>query len=49
MGVLVTSRVTKSGGTIAGNTTRIVVVKVNGYSTTVKGQGTGTIVGTFCP
>lgn len=48
MGVLVTSRVTKSGGTIAGNTTTIVVIKVNGYSTGVKGQGTGTIVGTFC-
>jgi hypothetical protein len=49
MGVVVTSKVTKTGTTIVGNSVHIVVVKVNpGYSTNPMSHGTGTIVATFC-
>jgi hypothetical protein len=49
MGTLVTSRVTKNGSTIAGNTVNIVVVKTNpGYAPDPSHHGTGVIVATYC-
>jgi hypothetical protein len=49
MGTLVTSKVSKNGSTIAGNTVSIVVVKTNpGYSPSPSNHGTGTIVAKFC-
>jgi folate-dependent phosphoribosylglycinamide formyltransferase PurN len=49
MGVLVTSKVTKSGNGVAGNTVHIVVVKVApGYSPNPMDHGTGTIVALYC-
>jgi Bacterial Ig-like domain (group 3) len=49
MGVLVSSSVTKSGNTISGNTTKIVVVKTEpGYAPDPGHHGTGTIVATYC-
>jgi hypothetical protein len=49
MGVVVTSKVTKSGSTISGNSVHIVVVQVNpGYGPNPASHGTGTIVATFC-
>jgi uncharacterized repeat protein (TIGR01451 family) len=49
MGVLVTSKVTKSGTTISGNVVHIVVVKVNpGYAPSPSNQGTGKVVAVFC-
>jgi uncharacterized repeat protein (TIGR01451 family) len=49
MGVLVTSKVTKSGSDISGDVTHIVVVKVNpGYGPNPSSAGTGKIVATFC-
>jgi IPT/TIG domain-containing protein len=49
MGTLVTSKVTKSGNTISGNTVSIVVVKTNpGYSPSPLNHGTGQIVAKFC-
>jgi hypothetical protein len=49
MGVLVTSSATKSGTIIAGNTVKIVVVKVSpGYDSNTGSAGTGTIVATYC-
>jgi hypothetical protein len=49
MGTLVTSRVTKTGSGIAGNTVHIVVVKTNpGYQPNPSNHGTGVIVATYC-
>ncbi len=49
MGVLVTSSVLKSGSSISGNTTKIVVVRTNlGYSDNPGHAGTGSIVATYC-
>ena len=49
MGVLVSSSVTKSGRTIAGNTSSIVVVKTEpGYAPSPGHHGTGTIVACYC-
>jgi hypothetical protein len=49
MGVLVSSSIGKSGSTISGNTTKIVVVKTEpGYAPDPGHHGTGTIVATFC-
>ena len=51
MGVLVSSHITQQGFTIAGNTTHIVVVKVNpGYHDDLLPwhRGTGTVVATYC-
>jgi hypothetical protein len=49
MGTLVTSKVTKTGSDIAGDTVHIVVVKTNpGYSPEPQHHGTGVIVATFC-
>lgn len=49
MGVLVTSQVTKSGSTIAGNTISIVVIKTNpGYQPDPMDHGTGVIVAKYC-
>ena len=49
MGVLVTGKVVKSGNGVAGNTTHIVVVKVNpGYAPNPSNHGTGKIVAVFC-
>ena len=49
MGVLVTSKVTKSGSGISGNVVHIVVVKVNpGYGPSPSNQGTGKIVAIYC-
>jgi len=50
MGVVVTKQVNKSGSTVSGAYTQIVVVKVNpGYAPSPSNSGTGTILGTFCP
>jgi uncharacterized repeat protein (TIGR01451 family) len=49
MGVLVTSKVTKTGNGVTGNTVHIVVVKTNpGYAPNPMSFGTGTIVATYC-
>ena len=49
MGVLVTSSVQKSGSTISGNTTGIVVVATEpGYGPAPGHRGSGTIVATYC-
>jgi hypothetical protein len=49
MGVLVTSKVTKSGHRVGGNTVHIVVVKVApGYKPNPGHHGTGKIVGFYC-
>ena len=49
MGTLVTSRVTKNGSTIVGNTVHIVVVRTNaGYAPDPSHHGTGVIVATYC-
>jgi M6 family metalloprotease-like protein len=49
MGVVVASKVTKDGSTIAGDTKRIVVVKTNpGYGPSPGKAGTGTVVATYC-
>jgi hypothetical protein len=49
MAVLVTSAVTKSGSTISGNTTGIVVVKTDpGYGPAPGHRGTGTVVAIVC-
>jgi Bacterial Ig-like domain (group 3) len=50
MGVIVPTKITKSGSTIEGNYVKIVVVKTNpGYAPDPANRGTGTIVATFCP
>ncbi len=49
MGVLVTSSVTKSGSTVNGSFSRIVVVRTDqGYAANPGHSGTGTVVATFC-
>jgi hypothetical protein len=49
MGVLVSSSVTKSGSTISGTTTHIVIVKTEpGYAPDPGHHGTGTIAATYC-
>ena len=49
MGVLVTGKVTKNGNIVSGNTTHIVVVKVDpGYAPNPASHGTGTIVAVYC-
>ena len=49
MGVLVSTAVTKSGATLSGDTTKIVVVKTAaGYSPNPGHNGTGTYVATYC-
>ena len=49
MGVVVSGNVTRSGGTISGDVTHVVVVKTNpGYSPGPGTPGTGTIVATRC-
>ncbi len=49
MGVLVTSKVTKSGSSIRGQFAHIVVVKTNpGYAPDPSDHGTGTIVASYC-
>ena len=49
MGVVVTSKVDKSGSTVSGNTVHIVIVKVDpGYAPNPSSHGTGTIVAVFC-
>ena len=50
MGVLVSSAVTKSGATIAGNTTSIVVVNVQpGYAANPGHPAAGTVIAVYCP
>ena len=50
MGVLVTSQVTKSGSSLAGTFTKIIVVTTDpGYAGDPGHAGTGEIVATFCP
>jgi hypothetical protein len=50
MGVLVSSSVTKSGSTFAGNIAKIVVVLTQpGYGPNPGSPGTGTVVATYCP
>ena len=49
MAVIVTSKVTKTGSQISGNTVHIVVVKTNaGYDANPGHAGTGTVVATVC-
>jgi hypothetical protein len=49
MAVIVSSKVSKSGPTISGNTVHVVVVKTNaGYAPSVGHAGTGTVVATIC-
>jgi predicted outer membrane repeat protein len=48
MGTLVTSKVTKSGSTIGGTVTRIVVVKTGAYGPAPGKGGAGTVVATVC-
>jgi len=49
MGVLASTKVTKSGSTISGDAKRIVVVKTDpGYSPNPGHAGTGTVVAEFC-
>jgi hypothetical protein len=49
MGVVVTSKAKKSGTTVSGSYTHIVVVRINpGYSPSPSNAGTGTILGKFC-
>jgi hypothetical protein len=49
MGVIVTSRATKTGPRISGNTVHIVVVKVDpGYQPNPGHAGTGTVVIQVC-
>jgi hypothetical protein len=49
MGVIVTSKVTKSGSQDSGNIVHIVVVKTNpGYAPNPGSPGTGTVVATVC-
>jgi Pro-kumamolisin, activation domain/Bacterial Ig-like domain (group 3) len=49
MGVVVTSNVNKSGSTLSGNYSHIVVVHINpGYAPNPGSPGTGTILGKFC-
>ncbi len=49
MGVVVTSAITKSGGTISGDTVHIVVIKTDpGYAPDPGHPGTGTIVARVC-
>jgi FtsP/CotA-like multicopper oxidase with cupredoxin domain len=50
MGVLVSSSVSKTGSTIGGNTTSIVVVNVApGYAANPGKPGSGTVVAVYCP
>jgi hypothetical protein len=49
MGVLVSTSVLKSGSTISGDTTKIVVVKTEpGYAPDPGHHGTGTVVADYC-
>jgi streptogramin lyase len=49
MAIVVTSSVDKSGSTVTGNITRIVIVKTDpGYTSNPSGTGTGTVVGVLC-
>ena len=49
MSVIVTSSVTKSGSTISGSITQIIIVKTNaGYDANPGHPGTGTVVATIC-
>jgi FtsP/CotA-like multicopper oxidase with cupredoxin domain len=49
MGVFTTNSATKSGSSISGNTVSIVVVQTNpGYAPNAGGNGTGTVIATFC-
>jgi len=50
MGVIVSTKITKSGKNMDGNYVKIVVVKTNGgYAPGPTNAGTGTIIATFCP
>jgi hypothetical protein len=50
MGVLVSSAANKTGSSIGGNTTSIVVVEVDpGYAGNPGKPGRGTVIATFCP
>jgi hypothetical protein len=49
MGTLVTSKVTKSGSVISGNTVEIVIVKTNpGYAPNPSAHGSGVVVAKYC-
>jgi PKD repeat protein len=48
MGVVVASRVTKTGPLIGGDAVRIVVVRTGGYQAPPVGRGTGTVVAPGC-
>jgi hypothetical protein len=49
MGVVVSSRVARSGGTLAGDVAHVVVVRTDpGYAGRPATPGTGTIVATLC-
>ena len=49
MAIIVSSAITQSGSTIAGDTQHIVVVQTNsGYAPNPGHAGTGTVVATIC-
>jgi hypothetical protein len=49
MAVMVSSSITKSGSTIAGNTRQMVIVKTDpGYASNPGHAGTGTVVAVIC-
>jgi hypothetical protein len=49
MAVIVSSKVSKSGSAISGNTPHVVVVKTNsGYAPDPGHAGTGTVVASIC-
>jgi hypothetical protein len=49
MAVIVSSKITKSGSQISGNTVAIVIVKTSsGYKNDPGHAGTGTVVATLC-
>jgi hypothetical protein len=48
MGVLVSTRVVKTGSTVSGDVVSIVVVKTDGYRPSPGHAGTGIIVAQFC-
>jgi hypothetical protein len=48
MGTLVTSKVTRSGPTVTGTVTHLVVVRTTSYGASPGQGGKGTVVATIC-
>jgi hypothetical protein len=50
MGVVVSSSISRTGASIGGNTTSIVVVQTQpGYASNPGHPGTGTVIAVYCP